>query len=108
MPNEHEDIKAVVFKQFRLKWQEVGKSAVVAGISASLTILGTSIYAQKLPTTEEFKLAGMVGLTTMLGAVIRYFTNPTTTVIKGQVDPVSKVVSQDTVITKDTDEAKAN
>ena len=101
MANEVEEIKAVVYKQFRLKWQEVGKSAIIAGITASLTILGRSIYAQTLPTIEELRLAGMVGLTTMLGAIIRYFTNPTTTVIKGQVDPVSKVVSQDTVVTKD-------
>ncbi len=101
MAKEIEDVKAVVFKQFRLKWQEVGKSAVVAGITAALTLLGTSIYAGKLPNIEELKVAGMIGLTTMLGAIIRYFTNPTTTVIQGQVDPKAVVTQSGAVVTKD-------
>lgn len=101
MSNEIQEVKAIVFKQFNLKWQEVGKSAVVAGITAALTVLGTSIYAGRMPTMDELKAAAMIGATTMLGALIRYFSNPTTTVIKGQTDPIIKITPPDKVTTTD-------
>lgn len=95
------EIKATVFPQFSLKWQELGKAALLAGISAALALLGTSIYAGKLPTIVELKAAGLVGLTTMLGVIIRDFTKPTVTVIKGQDAPVVNVHPSGTVTTTD-------
>lgn len=96
------EIKATVFPQFSLKWQELGKAALLAGISAALALLGTSIYAGQLPTIVELKAAGLVGLTTMIGVVIRDFTKPTVTVIKGQDAPVVSVHPSGTVTTTDT------
>lgn len=84
-------IEAVVFNQFSLKWQEIGKASVIAGITATLSLLGQSIYGGTLPTTQELKVAGMVGLTTMLGALIKYFTQPTVTVVKGIEKPAIDV-----------------
>lgn len=101
MANETPNVTATVFTQFSLKWQEVGKSALMAGITASLTLLMAAISAGRLPNIDELKAAGLVGLTTMAGALIRYFLNPTTTVIKGQVDPTVVVMPPSTVITKD-------
>lgn len=101
MANEIKNVTATVFTQYSLKWQEVGKSALMAGITASLTLLMAAISAGRLPNLEELKAAGLVGLTTMVGAIIRYFLNPTTTVIKGQVAPTVLVVPPSTVITKD-------
>ena len=101
MANEIQNVTATVFKQFSLKWQEVGKSALMAGITASLTLLMAAISASRLPNIDELKAAGLVGLTTMIGAIIRYFLNPTTTVIKGQVDPAPVVVPPNTVVTKE-------
>ena len=101
MANEVQNVTATVFKQFSLKWQEVGKSALMAGITASLTLLMAAISAGRLPNLVELKAAGMVGLTTMIGALARYFLNPTTTVIKGQVDPTPEVLPPNTVVTKD-------
>ena len=101
MANEIEVVTATVFKQFSLKWQEVGKSALMAGITAALTLLMASISAGRLPNLDELKAAGLVGLTTMVGALIRYFLNPTTTVIKGQTDPSVLVVPPSTVVTKE-------
>lgn len=86
-----------VSKQFTVKLFEVGKAAVIAGITAALTLLATSIDAGHLPELAQIKQAGMVGVVTMLGAIIRYFVNPTTTVIKGQVDTAESVI-----VTKDT------
>ena len=101
MANEIKNVTATVFKQFSLKWQEIGKSAMMAGITSSLTLLMAAISAGRLPNVDELKAAGMVGLTTMIGALVRYFFNPTTTVIKGQVDPTVVVLPPDTVVTKD-------
>lgn len=101
MANEIEKVTATVFKQFSLKWQEVGKSALMAGITAALTLLMASISAGRLPNLDELKAAGLVGLTTMVGALIRYFLNPTTTVIKGQTDPSVLVMPPSTVVTKE-------
>lgn len=101
MSNEIKEITATVFHQFRLKWAEVVKSAVNAGITSFLTLIGASIYAQKFPTLHELKVAASAGVLTMLGSVIRYYLNPTTTVIKGQIDPSIKIVPPSTVVAKD-------
>lgn len=101
MANEIENVTATVFKQFSLKWQEIGKSALMAGITSALTLLMAAINAGRMPNIDELKAAGMVGITTMVGALARYFFNPTTTVIKGQVDPNAVVVPPNIVVTKD-------
>jgi hypothetical protein len=107
MVSKLQQVEAVVFKQFTLKWQEVGKSAVMAGITAALTLIGASITAGEFPTSVELISAAKVGGLTMIGAIIRYVLNPTTTVIKGQIDPVSKVLPKtDTVVTVETDGLK--
>ncbi len=93
------EIKATVFPQFTLKMQEIGKAAILAGITAALTLIGTSIYAGKLPTLDELKAAGLVGLTTAIGVIIRDFTKPTTTVIKGLDAPIVNVHPSGTVTT---------
>lgn len=95
------DIKATVYKQFRLKWQEIGKSAVVAGCTAAVAILYLSISREEFPTLLELKQAGKIGLVTMAGTIMRYFLNPTTTVIQGQVDPKARIVQPDTAVVKD-------
>lgn len=96
-------VKAIVFPQWTLKWQELGKAALLAGITAALTLLGTSIYAGKLPTIVELKSAGLVGLTTAIGVIIRDFTKPTTTVIKGHDAPVvNESAGGNTVTVTDT------
>ena len=101
MANEIQNVTATVFKQFSLKWQEVGKSTAMAGITSSLTLLMAAISAGRFPNVDELKAAGMVGLTTMTGALIRYFVNPTVTVIKGQVEPTAIVLPPSTVVLKD-------
>lgn len=102
MATEPSKIKATVFPQWTVKWTELGKAAIVAGISAALTLLGTSIYAGRFPTIIELKAAGMVAATTALGVIIRDFTKPTITVIKGQEDPVVNIAPSGTVTSTQT------
>lgn len=97
--SDTKQVKAVVFPQWTIKWQELGKAAILAGLSAGLTLLGTSIFAQHLPTTVELKQAGLVALTTALGVIIRDFTKPTTVVIKGQEAPVVNATSNTITVT---------
>ncbi len=91
MSNEIQEVTATVFKQYSLKWLEVGKSALLAGISAALALIGASIEAGRMPTSVELITAGKVGIAAMIAALLRYFFNATTTVIKGQVEPLVKV-----------------
>lgn len=98
MATANQKVTATVFPQWTLKWGELGKAALLAGISAALTLLGTSIYAGRFPTIIELKQAGLVGLTTMIGVIIRDFTKPTVTVIKGQDAPTVDVNPTGTVI----------
>lgn len=93
-------VTAKVFPQWTIKWTELGKAALLAGISAGLTLLGTSIYSGALPTLVELKQAGLVALTTALGVIIRDFTKPTTTVIKGQQAPVVNATSGQVIVTE--------
>lgn len=95
-------VKATVFPQWTLKWTELGKAAIVAGISAGLTLIGASIYAGRFPTIVELKAAGVVAATTAIGVIIRDFAKPTITVIKGQDAPKVEVAPSGAVTTVPT------
>lgn len=94
-------VSAQVFKQWTVSLVEVIKSAVVAGITSALTLLYTSIEAGEMPAIVELKKAGFAFLLTFIGALIRYWVNPTQTVIKGQVDPSVGVIPPATAVVKD-------
>ncbi len=85
-----EEVK--VSKQWTVQLFEVVKAAAVAGFTAAASIIYLSIQAQHLPTISDLKSAGMFGLLAFVGAVVRYFVNPTQTTIKGAIDPNESVI----------------
>ncbi len=102
MATDTTKVKATVFPQWTVKWTELGKAALIAGISAGLTLIGTSIYQGRFPTLDELKAAGIVAATTAIGVIIRDFSKPTITVIKGQEAPVTNVQASGAVVTTPT------
>lgn len=102
MATDATKVKATVFPQWTIKWTELGKAALIAGISAGLTLIGASIYAGRFPTIVELKAAGVVAATTAIGVIIRDFSKPTITVIKGQEAPVADVTPSGQVTTTPT------
>lgn len=102
MATDTTKVKATVFPQWTIKWTELGKAALLAGIAAGLALIGTSIYAGRFPTIVELKQAGLVAATTAIGVIIRDFAKPTVTVIKGQEAPVVNVAPSGAVTTTPT------
>lgn len=102
MATDTSKVSARVFPQWTVKWTELGKAALLAGLSAGLLLIGGSIFNNELPNQEQLLAAGKLALTTALAVIIRDFTKPTITVIKGQESPVANIEASGTVTTTPT------
>lgn len=96
-----DDLSATVFKQYEIKWKEIGKAALIAGLTIPISLLLTSLNAGHWPEWIELKSSLLAGLGAAIAVASRDFFKPTITVIKGQTEPTVVIKQPDTVITTD-------
>lgn len=64
---------------FKLNWLDIGKAAIVAGITLGVSTIAQSLDSGALPTLAQLKTAGIVALTASLSYLIKNIFTPATT-----------------------------
>lgn len=91
--------KAVFSKLFTLSQIDVIKAAIVTGISSVLTGVYQTISAGSVPTGQQLKSAGLIGLISGFSYLVKNF-------FTGSPDTVELNPAETKVVYKDDDEHK--
>jgi len=73
----------VTSKQFTINWRDIVKGLITAFLTAFVTSVYQWISNGSFPTADQFKTAGLIGLSAAMAYLIKNFFTPAEVVVTG-------------------------